>query len=80
MPQSENENGRYIVTVEYEVFANSREDAVSRYLIASDRYLAVRKVTKSDDNSPNPSVYQHEQTFYDDDGAPDPMGAMRHTD
>jgi hypothetical protein len=61
---------RYIVTVEYEVFADSRANAVRQYFIDNERFLTVRNAVKQDDPAPNPSVYQHEQTFYDEDGAP----------
>jgi hypothetical protein len=72
------QDGRYIVTVEYEVYANSTEDAVNRYLIATDRYLVVRKVKRVDADTPNPSLYKHEHTYYDEDGLPDTKAALRH--
>ena len=72
------QDGRYIVTVEYEVYANSREDAVKRYLINNDRYLVVRKVKMVDADTPSPQFYKHEHTYYDEDGLPDTKAALRY--
>lgn len=61
---------RYIVTVEYEVFADSRSNAVRQFFIDNERFLTVRNAVKAESQDPNPEVYQQEQTFYDEDGAP----------
>jgi len=61
---------RYIVTVEFEVFADSTSNAVRQYFIGKDRFLTVRGVKQESDPNADPSIYQHEQSFYDGDGEP----------
>jgi hypothetical protein len=61
---------RYVVTVEYEVFADNRANAVRQFFIDKERFLTVRNAVRQDDPRPNSRTYQHEQTFYDEDGAP----------
>lgn len=61
---------RYIVTVEYEVFADSRSNAVRQYFIDNERFLTVRNAVKAERQDPDPAVFQHEQSFYDEDGEP----------
>jgi hypothetical protein len=75
VPESQ-ESGRYIVTVEYEVFADSRENAVLKHLTDFDRFCSVRAVVKQHSDEPNRNVYQHEQSYYID-GEPDVKEAMR---
>lgn len=61
---------RYIVTVEFEVFADSPSNAVRQYFIGKDRFLTVKNVKKMEDTEPNTERYLHEQDFYDEAGDP----------
>jgi len=61
---------RYVVTVEYEVFADNTSNAVRQFFIGKDRFLTVRGVKQQSDPNADPSVFQHEQSFYDGDGEP----------
>lgn len=61
---------RYIVTVEYEVFADSRSNAVRQFFIDNDRFLTVRNAQLAKKPEADPRVYQHEQSYYDEGGEP----------
>lgn len=61
---------RYVVTVEYEVFADNRSNAVRQFFLDKDRFLTVRDVRQQDDPNANPSIYQHEHAYYNEDGEP----------
>jgi hypothetical protein len=61
---------KYIVTVEFEVFAASRQAAVTGFLYDNERYMRIASVERAATDRTQPSVYQHEQSFYDDDGVP----------
>jgi hypothetical protein len=61
---------RYIVTVEYEVFADSESNAVRQYFIDKERFLTVRNAKKMETTKPEINRYRHEQDFYDEDGEP----------
>lgn len=61
---------RYIVTVEYEVFADSESNAVRQYFIDNERFLTVRSARKMETTKPEIDRYRHQQDFYDEAGEP----------
>ncbi len=67
---NENNIERYVVTVEFEVFADNTANAVRQYFIDKERFLTVRGVKQESDPNADPSIFQHEQSFYDGDGEP----------
>lgn len=58
---------RYIVTVEYEVFADSESNAVRQYFIDNERFLTVKGARKMETTKPEVGRYRHQQDYYDED-------------